>query len=284
MCWPPARPDHDVLALEVWRPGIAAGLAEVATAGATNVRFCSIDAAWSLAPPRARLTRSPSSGRSSPTPGRRSGTTSVGWSAASSRPSRRPACDPVPPGGSRPTGPTTPTRCVRCSTRSRRSTVARCRGGPSVRSRSSSGRGSRGRPLDHRPLLPGVRRLYGLRLGEGARRTPPARASRRARSWSSSGPGSRTSSRCVDLQRGRRLRRGPGRRPAAGPRTARTACPPGGSARRAGGRRRRSVPTAVLAGSAGSECGRRRRQEAPAAPRQGPAHDRGEDDAPARRP
>jgi tRNA (guanine-N7-)-methyltransferase len=44
-----ARPDHDVLALEVWRPGIAAGLAEVATAGATNVRFCSIDAAWSLA-------------------------------------------------------------------------------------------------------------------------------------------------------------------------------------------------------------------------------------------
>ncbi len=43
-----ARPDHDVLALEVWRPGIAAGLAEVAAAGATNVRFCSIDAAWSL--------------------------------------------------------------------------------------------------------------------------------------------------------------------------------------------------------------------------------------------
>lgn len=44
-----ARPDHDVLALEVWRPGIAAALAEVAAAGATNVRFCSIDAAWSLA-------------------------------------------------------------------------------------------------------------------------------------------------------------------------------------------------------------------------------------------
>lgn len=44
-----ARPDHNVLALEVWRPGIAAGLAEVATAGATNVRFCAIDAAWSLA-------------------------------------------------------------------------------------------------------------------------------------------------------------------------------------------------------------------------------------------
>src|SRR6476659_8688801 len=43
-----ARPDHDVLALEVWRPGIAAGLAEVAAAGATNVRFCSVDAVWVL--------------------------------------------------------------------------------------------------------------------------------------------------------------------------------------------------------------------------------------------
>lgn len=43
-----ARPDHDVLALEVWRPGIASALAEVAAAGATNVRFCGIDAAWTL--------------------------------------------------------------------------------------------------------------------------------------------------------------------------------------------------------------------------------------------
>ena len=43
-----SRPDHDVLAIEVWRPGVAAGLAEVAAAGATNVRFCSIDAAWVL--------------------------------------------------------------------------------------------------------------------------------------------------------------------------------------------------------------------------------------------
>ena len=41
-----ARPEANVLALEVWRPGVAAGLAEVATAGATNVRFCSVDAAW----------------------------------------------------------------------------------------------------------------------------------------------------------------------------------------------------------------------------------------------
>ena len=43
-----ARPDLDVLAIEVWRPGVAAGLAEVAAAGASNVRFCSIDAAWVL--------------------------------------------------------------------------------------------------------------------------------------------------------------------------------------------------------------------------------------------
>ena len=41
-----ARPDHDVLALEVWRPGVASALAEVAAAGATNVRFCCVDAAW----------------------------------------------------------------------------------------------------------------------------------------------------------------------------------------------------------------------------------------------
>jgi tRNA (guanine-N7-)-methyltransferase len=41
-----ARPDHDVLALEVWRPGVAAALAEVAAAGAGNVRFCAVDATW----------------------------------------------------------------------------------------------------------------------------------------------------------------------------------------------------------------------------------------------
>lgn len=41
-----ARPDHDVLALEVWRPGVASALGAVAEAGATHVRFCSVDAAW----------------------------------------------------------------------------------------------------------------------------------------------------------------------------------------------------------------------------------------------
>jgi len=43
-----ARPAYDVLALEVWRPGVAASLAEVAAAGATNVRFCAVDAVWVL--------------------------------------------------------------------------------------------------------------------------------------------------------------------------------------------------------------------------------------------
>jgi tRNA (guanine-N7-)-methyltransferase len=42
------RPDHDVLALEVWRPGVAAALAEVAAAGADNVRFCAVDALWAV--------------------------------------------------------------------------------------------------------------------------------------------------------------------------------------------------------------------------------------------
>jgi tRNA (guanine-N7-)-methyltransferase len=37
-----------VLALEVWLPGVADGLGRVAEAGATNVRFCSVDAVWSM--------------------------------------------------------------------------------------------------------------------------------------------------------------------------------------------------------------------------------------------
>ena len=43
-----ARPTYDVLALEVWRPGVADGLGRVAEAGATNVRFCTVDAVWSM--------------------------------------------------------------------------------------------------------------------------------------------------------------------------------------------------------------------------------------------
>ena len=43
-----ARPSYDVLALEVWRPGVADSLWRVAEAGAENVRFCSVDAVWFL--------------------------------------------------------------------------------------------------------------------------------------------------------------------------------------------------------------------------------------------
>ncbi len=43
-----ARPSYDVLALEVWRPGVAATLARLAEAGADNVRLCGVDAVWAL--------------------------------------------------------------------------------------------------------------------------------------------------------------------------------------------------------------------------------------------
>ena len=43
-----ARPSYDVLAIEVWLPGVADGLGRVAEAGVSNVRFCSVDAVWSM--------------------------------------------------------------------------------------------------------------------------------------------------------------------------------------------------------------------------------------------
>lgn len=43
-----ARPSYDVLAFEVWRPGVADTLWKLAEAGAENVRLCSVDAVWSL--------------------------------------------------------------------------------------------------------------------------------------------------------------------------------------------------------------------------------------------
>jgi tRNA (guanine-N7-)-methyltransferase len=42
------RAAHDVLAFEVWRPGVADTLWRVAEAGAQNVRLCSVDAVWAL--------------------------------------------------------------------------------------------------------------------------------------------------------------------------------------------------------------------------------------------
>jgi tRNA (guanine-N7-)-methyltransferase len=43
-----ARPAYDVVALEVWRPGVAHTLGLLADAGATNVRLLSVDAVWCL--------------------------------------------------------------------------------------------------------------------------------------------------------------------------------------------------------------------------------------------
>lgn len=43
-----ARPETNILALEVWRPGIAHTLGLLADAGAENVRLLSVDAVWSL--------------------------------------------------------------------------------------------------------------------------------------------------------------------------------------------------------------------------------------------
>lgn len=43
-----ARPECDVLAFEVWRPGVATTLGLLAEAGADNVRLISIDAVWAL--------------------------------------------------------------------------------------------------------------------------------------------------------------------------------------------------------------------------------------------
>jgi tRNA (guanine-N7-)-methyltransferase len=42
------RPDVDILAFEVWRPGVAHTLGLLAEAGADNVRLLSIDAVWAL--------------------------------------------------------------------------------------------------------------------------------------------------------------------------------------------------------------------------------------------
>ena len=74
------RPESDVLAFEVWRPGVAQTLGLLDEAGADNVRLLSVDAVWSLehlfAPGRCRgavdvLPRPVAED---------SGTTSAGWS------------------------------------------------------------------------------------------------------------------------------------------------------------------------------------------------------------
>ena len=75
----PARASYDVLAFEVWRPGVADGRGGWPSAGATNVRFCSVDAVWSLEHLRRAGWAGRAAGRSSPTRGTRRSTTSAGW-------------------------------------------------------------------------------------------------------------------------------------------------------------------------------------------------------------
>lgn len=41
------RPEANVLAFEVWRPGVAETFLRLERTGATNVRLCSVDAVWS---------------------------------------------------------------------------------------------------------------------------------------------------------------------------------------------------------------------------------------------
>ena len=173
-----ARPDHDVLALEVWRPGIAAGAGR-GGGGGRDQRAVLLGRRRLVAraPGRAR-TRSPSSGRSSPTPGRRSGTTSAGWWAASSRAlaasrlrpgaawrlatdwadyaeQMREVLDAEPPleGG------VVPRWAERPVTKFER-------------------KGLRGRPLDHRPLLPAHAPSRVSARGGGATPARPARPRR----------------------------------------------------------------------------------------------------------
>ncbi len=43
-----ARPAYDVLALEVWRPGVASTFQALRRTGATNVRVLPVDAVWSV--------------------------------------------------------------------------------------------------------------------------------------------------------------------------------------------------------------------------------------------
>lgn len=43
-----ARPSYNVLAFEVWHPGVADTFLRLEETGATNVRVCSVDAVWSL--------------------------------------------------------------------------------------------------------------------------------------------------------------------------------------------------------------------------------------------
>ncbi len=113
------RPDHDVVAFEVWRPGVADTLGRVGEAGLSNVRLLSVDAVWSMEhlvepgePGRAvDVLPRPLAQEEAPQAPAGHARVRARWPRAGSR--------PAPSGGWRPTGPTTPSRWSRCSTPSR---------------------------------------------------------------------------------------------------------------------------------------------------------------------
>ena len=146
------RPSYDIVALEVWRPGVAHTLGLLAEAGAENVRLLSVDAVWCL-----EHTFGPGEVEELwtffPTRGPSSATTSGDWSPRSSPPSRARACGPAGCGDWPPTGGSTPSRCAPCSTRSRPWRAGRSSAGRTVRHEVRA-QGRQRRPSDRRPHLP----------------------------------------------------------------------------------------------------------------------------------
>ena len=221
--------------------------------------------------PRRRRAAWPSSGRSSPTPGTRSGTTSAGWSTPEfAAPRREPAGARRRSGGWPPTGPTTPSRWSRCSTPSRCSTggvVERWAERPVTKFERKGVAAGR---ADHRPGLPrsglgrvGVRRQpgpvqeelqpqpLGVPLGpaRAARSAcpagPPPGTPRAARRRTPPGCRSVAPSTCRAGRRGRRGAAAAGRGrsgPAAGSAAPRARAGSGAAGGRAGPRTRSPAP------------------------------------------
>ena len=154
--WRPARPDHDVLALEVWRPGVADTLWRLAEAGADER---AADAASTRSGSLEHLVDAGRAGRAVdvlPRP--------VAQDPAPQAPARRrrasralaasPAGARAPRGGWPRTGRTTPSRCA---TVLDAEPLARGRAGAAVGGAAGHpvrAQGRRGRSRHHRPGLP----------------------------------------------------------------------------------------------------------------------------------
>ena len=105
------RPEVNLLAVEVYKPGVAQTLHHLSRAGVQNVRVMRGDGVQVLTDLIAPGSRWPSSGCSSPIRGRRPNTSSDGWSPPSSPPWSRPGCVAAAPSGWPPTGRRTPSGC-----------------------------------------------------------------------------------------------------------------------------------------------------------------------------